>query len=193
MIPKTNKQLMIQQGLSLSTSALILLVTWSTTIEASADAQDDITTYTTPYDSGTGEKAFLALIEKAKYKIRMIAYGYTDPDVNDALLAAKKRGVDIEVCMDSTQAAGGHQKPLVAELVKAKIPVWIGKSAVHDQLIHCKATIFDDDVVEAGSWNYSPSASQQDNFLDIIKSKQRAKLFDAFFEKIKAKIQERMK
>lgn len=143
-----------------------------------------LSTYFTPYQAVEAEAQFISMIDSAKRKIRVCAYGFTDPQVTDALIRAKKRGVDISVVMDATQAAGPHQKPLVDQLLKARIPVAIGKSAKHNQLIHAKFVVVDDRYVEDGSWNYSPSASDQDNFLNFDDDKQRAKEFSDFWQKV---------
>lgn len=190
MIPKTNTELMIQQGMSIAISISILagfgfLVRGCANVPAYADVQDQITTYTTPYDNGEAEKTFLSLIQKAKHRIRMCCYGYTDDLVNQALIDAKMRGVDVGIVMDKTQASMKHQALLVQKLKDAGVMLWIGKSAVNHQLVHAKVTVFDDEIVESGSWNYSISANEQDNIVDIIRSKKRAKIMTDFINKIR--------
>ena len=152
------------------------------------DPQDLIETFLTPYDQGAGETRYLTMVNGAKNKIRMCAFGFTDPQVSAALVAAQARHVDIGIVMDENQAGGPHQMIEIAKLKATNIPLWIGHSASHDQLVHAKFTVVDDLWVEDGSWNYSPSASHQDNFLNFMQSPKRAKLFNDYWEKIKAKI-----
>jgi phosphatidylserine/phosphatidylglycerophosphate/cardiolipin synthase-like enzyme len=151
----------------------------------SVDPQDYIKTYTTPYDGGNAEKDYLSLLNSAIKTIRVCAYGFTDPAVDAALVAAKQRGVDVALVMDKTQAAGPHQAPLVAKLKAAGIEVAIGKSAVKSQLIHAKFTVVDGKRTESGSWNYSgETASDQDNTVDFIDSETRAQVLTDFWNKI---------
>ena len=154
------------------------------------DPQERIQTVFTPYDNGNAEYYVLELIRYAKKSIHMCAYGFTDSQICDALCQMKYKGIDVQIVMDKTEANGVHQAPLVAQMQAQGIPVYIGKSAVKNQLIHAKFIVVDGKVVEDGSWNYSPSASQQDNFVNIIYSDERAKMFEDFFTKIKNHIQE---
>ncbi len=148
------------------------------------DPQDYLYTWFLPYDADRVHDKMLALINGAHHKIRMAAYGFTDIPICDALIAAEARGIDCALVVDSTQAAGPHQKPLIARLVKAGVPVAIGKSAVHSQLLHAKFCVTDDSVTEDGSYNYSPSGLQQDNFVNIVVSDKRAAMFTDFWDKI---------
>ena len=158
-------------------------------IVAPADPQDGLKTFCTPYDQGAVESNYLSMINSAKKSIRVCAYGFTDPDVTSALVAAHARGVDVAVIMDSTQAAGPHQVPMVDQLRKAGIEVTIGKSAVHSQLIHAKFTVVDNLYTESGSWNYSGgTASAQDNTVDFVVSESRAQILSDFWTKIRAHI-----
>jgi phosphatidylserine/phosphatidylglycerophosphate/cardiolipin synthase-like enzyme len=177
---------------SVSLVSVLLGAAVSVPASAAPDVQDEIVTYLTPYDGGRGEDQTLSIIEAAGRKIRVCAYGFTDPAICDALIRASKRGCNVQIVMDSTQAAGPHQKPLVAQLVAAKIPVFIGKSAVSSQLIHAKFIIVDDIITESGSWNYSGnSACAQANTLDFIVSEKRARYFDLFWTMIRDHIVER--
>lgn len=149
------------------------------------DAQDWLLTYLTPYDNGAAHAKTLELVNSAERKIRVCAYGFTDAELSEALIAAKNRGVDVSIVMDSTQAAGRRQALLVKIMRANGIEVATGKSEVRGQLIHAKFIVVDDLVVESGSWNYSgQTASAQANHLDFIKSKKRAQMFGDFWDKI---------
>lgn len=156
------------------------------------DPQDAIITYLTPYDNGRAEMQALAMINGAHHSIKVCAYGFTDEDICLALINAKERGVDVQVVMDSTQAAGTYQKPLVARLRRHEIPVTVGKSAVSSQLIHAKFMVVDDAIVQSGSWNYSgETANAQDNVVDFIVSDKRAVYFVKFWQMIHDHIKDR--
>ncbi len=137
----------------------------------------------TPYDDV--KQPFLDFLNSAQSSVRMCAYGFTDPEICDTLIKLHKRGVDVSIVMDKTQAAGKYQKGLVKRLQKEGIPLFIGKSAVKNQLIHAKFVVIDEDKVEDGSWNYSNSASMQDNTLNFsFNDPDRAKRFTKFWQMI---------
>ena len=154
--------------------ALAITLTLCTSLAALGDVQDEIQTFYCPFDKGAAENAVVNLLNSAEKEIWGNAFGLTDPRFVDALIAAKQRGVEVVFTADSTQAAGPHEKPLVVELLKAGCDIQIGKSPVHSQLLHLKAFEIDGKVVEDGSWNFSPSASQQLNVVNIYNSPKRA-------------------
>jgi phosphatidylserine/phosphatidylglycerophosphate/cardiolipin synthase-like enzyme len=141
------------------------------------DIQDHIRTFYTPFDQGECEQAVIQVIDQAREEIKGNAYGLTDPQFVDALIAAKKRGVDVVFTVDATQAAGPHQRPLIQDMQMAGIDVQIGKSPKHGQLLHMKGFEVDQQIVEDGSWNFSPSASYQFNFVNLMYSPKRAQMF----------------
>ncbi len=134
-------------------------------------------TFFTPYDGGNAELVVLHLIADSKMCIRMACYGFTDPVLCDALIEAHKRGVDVSIVMDATQAAGEHQKILVDKLREAGVSLAIGRSPVHSALLHAKFIVVDHMFVEYGSWNFSESASEQFNTVEIDCDQQRAEEF----------------
>lgn len=141
-----------------------------------------LTTFFTPYQDA--ESQYLAFLDKAESKVRVAIYGFTDPRICDELIKLKNKGVDVQIVMDKTQAAGTTQRTLVAKLQAAKIPLKIGKSKFN-QIMHCKFTTVDDKMVEDGSWNYSPTASKQDNFLNFSDDPARVKMFNQFWNQIR--------
>lgn len=136
---------------------------------------NEIQTFYTPFDHGQGEQAVLGLIDRAKIEIHGNAYGLTDPEFVQALIDAHDRGVEVVFTVDKTQAAGPHQAPLIAQLRKAGCDVQVGKSPDHSQLLHLKAFEVDQEWVEDGSWNYSPSANEQLNVINLYHCPERAK------------------
>ena len=95
------------------------------------------------------------------------------------------RGVDVEVLTDKTQASGRSEQAALAVLKENNIPLFIGKS-VDNALMHCKFVVVDDYLVEDGSWNFTSSASRQDNVLNFSNSKERAKQFMNYWLKIRS-------
>lgn len=147
------------------------------------EPEEAVFTICTPYQDG--ESAFLQFLSKARKKVRIAIYGFTDPAITATLIDLYKRGIDVQLLMDKTQAAGHTERDQVAALQSAGVPIIIGKSAVHHQLCHVKFCIVDDEWVEDGSWNYSCSANEQDNILNFVHSTKRAAFFDQYWHHIK--------
>ena len=130
-----------------------------------------------PFDKGEAENQVIKLIDSAKTEIHGNAYGLTDPQFCDALIRAKARGVDVIFTVDATQAAGTYARPLIKKMKSSGIEVLVGKSPVKNQLLHLKSFEVDKTYLEDGSWNYSPSASQQFNVVVIQESPERVNMF----------------
>jgi phosphatidylserine/phosphatidylglycerophosphate/cardiolipin synthase-like enzyme len=140
-----------------------------------------VETYLTPYDDVEGR--FLQFLDQAKEKCYIASYGITNPNIIKKLLELHGRGVDVQVLTDKTQAAGKKEQIALAILEEDHIPVFAGRSVAH-ALMHCKFCVIDDHLVEDGSWNFTVSANKEDNILNFIDSKPRAKAFSAYWLKI---------
>ena len=57
---------------------------------------------------GTAQQLVINVIGSAKDNIRMMAYSFTAPDIMKALIAAKRRGVDVKIVVD--ELAGQYLK-----------------------------------------------------------------------------------
>ena len=86
------------------------------------------------------------------------AYSFTQRRISGALVAARKRGVSVQVIADSQQAATLPQNVL-AELVKGGVDVWLDSNY---QAAHNKVVIVDADTANAttitGSYNFTVAA-----------------------------------
>jgi len=92
-------------------------------------------------------------VNDAKSTLLIAAYQYTSTDVIQAVLAAKKRGVDVRVILDHTQENGDSQATMVA----AGIPCFIDHTY---KIMHHKFLVIDGTSVENGSFNYTLSADK---------------------------------
>ena len=131
-----------------------------------ATATVSVRTLFAPFDQTTDE--FLAFINSAKQSIYTLIYGMHLPLLTDALIAKHQAGVKVNLILDHSQEAGKAEQQEVQKLVAAGIPLLVGTSPVHGQILHTKATIIDEAAVESGSWNYSLSASAQSNTLTFV-------------------------
>ncbi len=93
-------------------------------------------------------------INQAKKSIYVQAYGFTHPDIINSLIEAKKRNVNVEIILDSSNFSK-KKLPLVRELEKEGIKIHKAKVS---GIAHNKIMIFDDQKVLTGSFNFTKSA-----------------------------------
>lgn len=116
------------------------------------------------FSPGEDVGAFIvAHLQSARRVVRMQAYLFTDRRIANALLAARKRGVEVEIVGDAQQAATGGLPHLKA-LERTGARVWLdgGHAAAHDKVI-----VLDDAVVITGSYNYT-AAAQSKNAENVV-------------------------
>lgn len=110
-------------------------------------------------DAGA-EALVLKAIGAARSSIRVAAYSFTSPAVTRALLAAKRRGVNVAVVVDDKGNRAKSSKQALNLLVNAGIPTrTIDVYAIH----HDKYLVIDAEHVETGSFNYSASAAARNS------------------------------
>lgn len=140
--------------------------------------------FLTPFQDGN--KIFCSFLEQAEKKIRIMIYGFTLQDAYDVLIAKKKAGLDVKLVLDHTQAMGHYEKPQIKRLVKAGFvdgkDFVVGTSPKHHEINHLKASWIDDNQVLSGSWNYSVSATQEYNDIQIVESPKLAQTFEKVFD-----------
>ncbi|MEW6314153.1 MAG: phospholipase D family protein [Pseudomonadota bacterium] len=101
----------------------------------------------------SAKEVVLAAIADARKSIHLAAYQFTHPDIVRALIAAKKRGVQVAVVLDRTQANGDSQAAMVASGIACRID---GRF----RIMHHKFIVVDGRHVETGSFNYSVNADK---------------------------------
>ncbi len=118
-------------------------------------------------DRKQNDKEIIALIDAAKTRIYFAMYEFTLKDIADALVAAKKRGVEVRGLVDSGEGANSYDKPIITELLNAGIPVVTEKHADGNGIMHIKA-IVTDQAYALGSYNWTGSATtENDEILEI--------------------------
>lgn len=136
----------------------------------------------TPMDKVAALAGIVSAIAAAKIRIRMGAYGFTDPAITAALIERFKAGVDVKILMDHTQAFGPTQKVQVELLLSAGFKIGvdliIGTSPDHGQILHWKNLMIDGEVVEWGSLNYGVTAFEQVNTVVITQDTEICALFE---------------
>ena len=102
----------------------------------------------------------LATIQSARQSIRLLAYSFTAAPVVRALIAAKRRGVDVAVTVDHRnnidEDRSGKARAALGALINAGIPVTVVSAYA---IQHSKFLEIDRSVVQTGSYNYSQQAA----------------------------------
>lgn len=106
--------------------------------------------------NGGCARMIISAIDNAQSEILVMAYSFTNQKIADALLRAKKRGVDVRVIQDRGEAMKHWSK--APYLVRANIPVYLDTEA---GIYHDKVLVADRTLVETGSYNFSYAASRK--------------------------------
>lgn len=126
----------------------------------------------------------LNYVNSAKKYIYIPAFVVTHKELEKALLAAYKRGVDVKLIIDATNA--NASKSAVKSLRNGGVPVKIENFAGK---VHSKSIIIDDEYILAGSMNLSRSGENfNDENMLIIKNPKFARFYREFFEYLWNKI-----
>lgn len=104
--------------------------------------------------------AFLADITAAKSKIDIAVFDIDLPELRDGLIAAHKRGVNVRVGYDDTNATDARVAQLIGALQDANIPVIADG---REPFMHEKIAAIDDNIVWTGSWNMTFNDTYRNN------------------------------
>jgi phosphatidylserine/phosphatidylglycerophosphate/cardiolipin synthase-like enzyme len=104
--------------------------------------------------SGGATELVVRTIESAKYTVRVAAYSFTSKPIAQALLADYKRGVDVRVVVDKSNATARYSAATF--LANQGVPVRVDYRYA---IMHDKFVVVDGAVVETGSFNYTQSAA----------------------------------
>lgn len=137
----------------------------------------------TPGDDVAG--LIVGRIGTARKSVQMQAYLFTDRRIANALLAARKRGVEVEVIGDAQQHAAGGLPHLKA-LDRAGVRVWLDgeHAAAHDKVVIVDGALARATVI-TGSYNFTRAAQRgnAENVVVISGSRAVTDRFVANFEK----------
>lgn len=132
------------------------------------------------------EALVVKVIDSAHREVRVLAYSFTSAPVVEALLRAKKRGVDVKVVADEksnvAEDRSGKARAALSALVNAGADVrTIRVYPIH----HDKVICVDAETVELGSYNYSAAAAHKnsENVFVNWHSPQLAKVYLEHFER----------
>lgn len=119
-------------------------------------------------------------IDLAKSSIYIAIYSFTLDDISDAVIRAKKRGLDVKVIYDSDQSKNDASDDERLGNEGINIAYRNGSGYMHN-----KFTIIDMNIVATGSFNYSNNAdTRNEENLVFIESSTLAEKFKENFDDI---------
>ena len=95
-------------------------------------------------------------INEAQKTIRVAAYSFTSKPIAEALMNAHKRGIDVQVVVDKSQAKAKYTSATF--LANVGIPTRVDYKYA---IMHNKFIIIDDSTTELGSFNYTSAAEKK--------------------------------
>lgn len=109
-------------------------------------------------------------IGTAKKTLDVAIYSFTDTKIAGAIVAAKKRGVNVRLISDRESSNNSSQRQTMLIIKSAGIPIKINS---HSGIMHLKVLVIDNNVATTGSFNYTKSAQNlnDENFVVLNNSK----------------------
>lgn len=106
-----------------------------------------------PDDKG-GVKRVSQLIRSAKKSIKVAMFTWTRFDLTDEIIAAHKRGIQVEIILDRN-ASQGVSKTIAKKFTESGVPIRVN---LGDALLHHKFMVVDDYTLLNGSANWTKAA-----------------------------------
>ncbi|MBU3161146.1 phospholipase D family protein [Clostridium frigoris] len=123
--------------------------------------------------TGDLDKQMIKVIDTSVDTLDIAIYTITLPNVVDAIISSKKRGVIVRILTDSKTCVYASVGEQLNRLKLLGIPVKIN---THYGYMHLKVTIADSKIITTGSYNYTGSATNNhDENLVIISNEKIAK------------------
>jgi phosphatidylserine/phosphatidylglycerophosphate/cardiolipin synthase-like enzyme len=104
---------------------------------------------------GSARALVLETIGGAKHSIQMLAYAFQAPDIMQALVDAKRRGVEVRIVVDKKRNQNKASKTAMDFVTGNGVAL---RTNDHFHLHHDKTIIVDGSTVETGSFNFASSA-----------------------------------
>lgn len=104
---------------------------------------------------GSARELVLKTIGSAQHSIQMLAYSFQAPDIMQALVDARNRGVEVRVVIDKKRNLGKTSVAAMDFVTRNGVEV---RTNDHFHIHHDKTIIVDGNTVETGSFNFAPSA-----------------------------------
>jgi phosphatidylserine/phosphatidylglycerophosphate/cardiolipin synthase-like enzyme len=118
---------------------------------------------------GGAEALVVKSINSAKVSIRLAAFAFSSPVIVHALVAAKQRGVDIQIVVDQKHNVEDDEKRVGRNALNSMVGANISVRTNSDyRLHHDKFIIVDARHVQTGSFNYASSANRNSENVLVV-------------------------
>ncbi len=135
-------------------------------------------------DKKQNDQELIALINEAESYIYFAIYTFTLPSIADALVNAKKRGVDVRGIVDSGQASSSYGAPIVKTLLDGGVSVVTEKHATGNGIMHIKLLVTEQ-AYAFGSSNWTKSATTiNDEIIEIGTDKALRQTYENILKKL---------
>jgi phosphatidylserine/phosphatidylglycerophosphate/cardiolipin synthase-like enzyme len=130
----------------------------ATALQPTEKVEETVTAQIAFTPGGDAAGIILDALKSARHRILVQAFSFTHRDIARALIAARARGVDVQVIADAEQTAL-IENSVIPELAAAGIPVFLDEEHV---AAHNKVMVIDEDqpssTVITGSYNFTFAA-----------------------------------
>ncbi len=109
-------------------------------------------------DTKQTDKELIALINNADEYIHFAIYTFTLDSVADALIKAKKRGVDVRGLVDGKQSRTSYSAPIIEKMIDGGIPLLTERHINGNGIMHLKLLVTEK-AYATGSYNWTKSAN----------------------------------
>jgi phosphatidylserine/phosphatidylglycerophosphate/cardiolipin synthase-like enzyme len=133
-----------------------------------ANVKDDEVYFTPSMDC---KIKIIQAINSSKHTLNIAVYSITNKEIVEAIILANNRGVRVTVLTDFVQSRGRASK--VDFLKNSGIEVLIIKG----KTMHNKFSIFDNKVIQTGSYNYTNNANKR-NYENCFFTKKKNIIFE---------------
>lgn len=100
----------------------------------------------------------ISAINRTRHTLDIAAYSITQPDITAAIQGAHQRGVKVRIVTDEGQSFNRHSE--AGYLKSIGVPVRLSEGFRGQRsLMHNKFAVFDENLVETGSYNWTTSAN----------------------------------
>lgn len=106
---------------------------------------------------GSAQQLVIRTLHNARDSIRLMGYTFTSPEVVRELIAARARGVDVQVVLDEEGNRGRSSQAAMNSMAGAGIPL---RTVSSYRLMHDKVIITDGNTVTTGSFNFTRAAAR---------------------------------
>lgn len=133
-------------------------------------------------DEKRNDQALISLIDNAREHAYFAIYEFTLTDVADALVRAKKRGVEVRGIVDRESSTSSYESPIISKLMQAGIPLETQQHA--SGIMHIKALVTEN-AYASGSYNWTHSATtENDEVLEIGTDPNLRARYDAILKRL---------